>query len=95
MHELSLVSQLVRKVEAIAQEHHAPKVVAVSVRLGALSSISADHLREHFVHAAQGTLAEGARLDVEALADTGDPLAQEVFLVSIEMEIEAAPGFRV
>lgn len=88
MHELSLVANLLRKVEAIAQEQGAQRVVAVKVRLGALSHISADHLREHFTYAAEGTLAAGARLDVETLTDVSDPLAQEILLESVELEAE-------
>ena len=86
MHELSLMKDLLRKIEAVAEEQRARRVLSVRVRLGALSHISAEHFREHFIHAARGTVAEGARLETEALADVTDPHAQEILLDSVEVE---------
>jgi hydrogenase nickel incorporation protein HypA/HybF len=86
MHELSLMKDLLRKIEALAEEQHVRRVVSVRVRLGALSHIAADHFREHFVHAARGTVAEGARLEAETLRDVTDPHAQEILLDSVEVE---------
>ncbi len=88
MHEFSLLANLMSKINTIAQEQNLDKVIAVKVKLGALSHISADHFREHFVHSAQGTVAEGARLDIEVLTDTTDPQAQEILLDSIEVPEE-------
>ncbi len=83
MHEASLVSGLIRKIEAVAGP---ARVVGVTVSLGALAHISADHFREHFQRAARGTAAEGARLEVEVRADPGEPGAQDVLLRSVEVE---------
>jgi hydrogenase nickel incorporation protein HypA/HybF len=49
-----------RKIDAIAREQGARRVVGVKVRLGALSHISPAHRREHFEAAATGTIAEAA-----------------------------------
>lgn len=86
MHELSLMADLMRKIEAAAQKHGASKVVGVKVQLGALAPLSAEHFREHFEWAARGTLAEGARLEIEALSDISDPHAQAIWLVSVDVE---------
>jgi hydrogenase nickel incorporation protein HypA/HybF len=86
MHELSLIADLLRKIETIAREQQADKVIAVKVSIGALAHISPEHLLEHFVEAARGTMAEGARLETEILTDIADPHAQEILLVSIEIE---------
>jgi len=86
MHEQSLMADLMRKINAIGQEQQAQKIVRVKVKLGALSHISADHFREHFVQAAQGSCAEQAQLDIEVLTDLNDPNAQEILLDSIEVE---------
>lgn len=88
MHELSLLTDLMRKVEAVACEQGARRVVAVHVTLGALSHLSPDHFREHFARISQGTVAEDARLEVEILADPVDPRAQEVILNHLEIEVE-------
>lgn len=83
MHEFSLIKDLIRKIISIAHEQRASKVVTVTVKLGALSHISPDHFREHFNHATRGTVAEGARLQIEIMTDMNDPLAQEVLIESI------------
>jgi hydrogenase nickel incorporation protein HypA/HybF len=85
MHEASLMKDLMLKIETVAREQNAHRVVAVSVRLGALSHMSAGHFREHFLLASQGTLAEDAELVIEVLTDSSDPHAQEILLESVEI----------
>jgi hydrogenase nickel incorporation protein HypA/HybF len=86
MHELSLIADLMRKITAIAREAGARKVISVNIQLGALCHLSAPHLREHFAQAAEGTIAEGARLDIAVLTDVTDPHAHEILLDSAEVE---------
>lgn len=86
MHEFSLINDLVRKIISVAIEQRARKVIGLTVKLGALSHISPDHFREHFVHASRGTVAEGARLHIEVLTDVTDPQSQEVLLENIEID---------
>ncbi len=86
MHEQSLMADLMRKINGIGQEQQAKKIVCVKVKLGALSHISADHFREHFVLAAKGSSAEHAQLDIEITTDINDPHAQEILLDSVEIE---------
>jgi hydrogenase nickel incorporation protein HypA/HybF len=86
VHEASLIANLLQQITAIMQQQGTGRVVGVTVRLGALSHLSPDHLREHFVHAARGTIAEGARLTVAIGHDPGDPRAQDVVLDSLEVE---------
>ena len=86
MHEFSLITDLMRKIDVIAREQGARRVGGVRVRLGALSHISPDHFREHFEAAATGTIAEAARLDIKALRDERDPRAQDILLDSVEIE---------
>jgi hydrogenase nickel incorporation protein HypA/HybF len=80
------MKDLMRKIESIAREHDARKVVGVKVKLGALSHFSAAHFREHFIQAASGTVADGARLDIEESKDETHPGAQGVFLENVEVE---------
>ncbi|MFN0123187.1 MAG: hydrogenase/urease maturation nickel metallochaperone HypA [Blastocatellia bacterium] len=86
MHELSLIADLLRKIEAISREQGSRRVTGVKVRIGALAHISADHFRDHFTHAVHGTVAEGAWLETETLTDIADPHAQEILLDSVEVE---------
>jgi len=85
MHEFSLIKDLIQKIISIAHEQRASKVVAVTVKLGALSCISPGHFREHFNHATRGTVAEEARLNINIVNDMNDPTAQEVLLENIEV----------
>ena len=85
-HELSLISNLLNKILEIAIKQDAKKVTAVKVRLGALSHISPGHFRDHFETGTPGTIAEGARLDIETSKDLQDPHAQEILLLSVDVE---------
>lgn len=85
MHEFSLMADLLRKIDRLALEQKAEKVVGVKVRLGALSHISAGHFREHFEEGVKGTKADGARLDIRVSQDAKDPHAQDILLESIEV----------
>lgn len=87
MHEFSLIDDLMKKIETVTASQEAKRAVVVTVKLGALSHISADHFREHFDHAAKGTVAEGARLEVHESKDINDALAQEILLESVEVEV--------
>ena len=87
MHEASLMMNLMRRVEEIAKNERAQRIVSVSIWLGALSHISADHFTEHFERAAVGTLAEGARLDIKVSNDPRHVNAQNMMLENVQVEI--------
>jgi hydrogenase nickel incorporation protein HypA/HybF len=86
VHEASLIADLVRQITAIMRQQGTGRVVGVTVKLGALSHISLEHFREHFVHGARGTMAEGVRLTLEIGCDPSDPRAQDVVLDCLEVE---------
>ena len=88
MHEMTLINGLLNKLESIAKEQKAKRIVSVKIKLGALSHISADHFRGHFEEGTSGSLAEGARLEIETSADINDPHAQQILLESVEVEHE-------
>ena len=85
MHELTLMADVMRKVERVAGDACAQRVTAVHIWLGALAHISPEHLREHFELAARGGVAERAAVEVEQSEDLDDPNAQEIVLVSVEV----------
>jgi hydrogenase nickel incorporation protein HypA/HybF len=80
------MADLLRQMTAIMQQHGASRVVGVTVKLGALCHISAEHFRVHFVQSARGTIAEGAHLTLERGHDPTDPRAQDVVLDCLEVE---------
>ncbi len=86
MHEASLISGLMRRIDTVARADGARRVVGISVWIGALCHMSAEHFAEHFEHASSGTIAEGARLDVTVSNDMHDTNAQDIVLRHVEVE---------
>lgn len=86
VHEHGLIADLMRKIDTIARAEGGT-ISVVRVRLGALSHISPEHFREHFVEAARGGVAEEAVLEIETSEDLDDPDAQDILLRSVDVEI--------
>lgn len=86
MHEACLMTGLMRRIGEAAKKERAKKVVGVSVWIGALSHMSAEHFAEHFERAAAGSVAEGARLEVTVSQDISHANAQDILLEKIELE---------
>lgn len=91
MHERALMDDVVRKIEQTARAGGCDRVTGVVVRLGALSDVSLEHFREHFLDATRGTLAEGAAVDATLDENINAPYANDVILESIEVETGAQP----
>jgi hydrogenase nickel incorporation protein HypA/HybF len=87
MHETSLFRSLLKQITSIAEENGADRVTAVRVRVGALANISADHFREHFDEAVQGSIVEGAALEVDMADDLGHDGAFQVVLESVDVNV--------
>ncbi len=85
MHEKSLMDDLMNKIFDLAKREKATKITKVSVTLGALSHMSAQHFQEHFDIAAAGTIAEGAEIEAKESQDIQDPYASKVLLRSIDV----------
>jgi len=85
VHERALMDDLVRKVLAVAEAEQAARVVRIRVRLGALSHFTPAHFREHWLDASQGTVAEGAEVDVTLDTELAGDAAQGVVLESVEV----------
>ncbi len=86
MHEASLMTSLMRRIESVASAEEATRVVSVAVWLGALSHMSKQHFADHFSRAAAGTIAEGARLNMTLSTDIGHADAELIRLDSVEVE---------
>jgi len=86
MHEASVTTNLLGRIETIAAAEKAVRVAGVSVWLGALSHMSASHFTEHFERAAAGTIAEGVDLKLTVSDDLGHAQAHDILLESVELE---------
>ena len=65
MHELSIATALVQEANKVAIEHQARAVSMVRVALGVLSGVESEALSFAFPLVSEGTLLEGARLELE------------------------------
>ena len=86
MHETALVRDVVRRIEDLAQATGAGRITGAKIWLGALSHLSAEHFREHYALEAQGSIAAGAILTIEASSDLDHPDAQHVRLESVDLD---------
>lgn len=87
MHEASLLKNLLETIQTIVMEQRGIRATRITVQIGALSHLTPEHFRSHFQQAAQGTVAENAQLEITVLDNIQDPLAQEIFLESVEVEM--------
>ena len=85
MHERSVIVDLVRQAADIVERSGSPGAVAVGVRLGALSHLSAPHLQSQFAAEAKGTVLEGARLDITVDDDPTADAALDALITHVEV----------
>lgn len=90
MHEQRVVADLIRRAGEVAAEHHADRLVAVTVRVGALSHVPPDAIAAALRERSRGTALESARIDVISgpggAAALADEHAEDVILQSVEIE---------
>ena len=86
MHETALVRDVVRRIEDLAQATGARRITGAKIWLGALSHLSAEHFREHYAIEAQGSIAAGAILTIDASSELDHPDAQHVRLVCVDLD---------
>jgi hydrogenase nickel incorporation protein HypA/HybF len=67
MHELSIMEEAVRLALDAAKSAGARRVLALRLRVGALSGVVPEAMRFAFDVVCQGTLAEGASLEIESV----------------------------
>jgi hydrogenase nickel incorporation protein HypA/HybF len=85
MHELSVCLALMQQVERIAREHAATRVERIRLRIGPLSGVEAELLRQAFPLASDATVAAGAELVIE-------PAAVVVQCANCEAQSEVPPN---
>jgi len=86
MHETALVRDVVRRMVELVGSTGARRVARAKIWLGALSHLSAEHFREHFVAEAHDTLAALAVLEIEVSDDPKHPHAQHARLESVDLD---------
>jgi hydrogenase nickel incorporation protein HypA/HybF len=71
MHEMSLIEDVIGLVEQERAKQAFDRVRLIRLELGALGCVEPQALRFCFDAVAQGTIAEGARLDIQMVAGQG------------------------
>jgi hydrogenase nickel incorporation protein HypA/HybF len=71
MHEVSLVENVIDLVAAEARKQAFSRVRVIRLRVGALGHAEPEALRFCFDAVASGTIADGARLEIEMVAGRG------------------------
>jgi len=66
MHELAAAQDVVKTALATAEAEGAKRIVAIILEIGDLYGV--DQMRELIAMEAKGTIAEGARLDIQPVA---------------------------
>ena len=89
MHELSIARNLVVLAEETARSANADRVVAVRIRVGALSGVAAEALVFGYDVATEGTLLQGSSLEIERV-----PVAIFCESCAEERELEGIRSFR-
>lgn len=67
MHELSITQSILELAEKVGKEHGVQRVKTIHIRVGAYSGLLPQCIQAYFDVVSQGTLAEGARLDIQTL----------------------------
>jgi hydrogenase nickel incorporation protein HypA/HybF len=67
MHEMSLAQSILEILEEAARREHAGRVRSVWLELGALSAVDPEAMEFCFDAVTRGTVAEGARLNIEII----------------------------
>lgn len=83
MHETKLMQHLIAEIDRIAQSSGVQRVASARFRIGPLSHFTEQHFIEHFIEAARGHYAEGARLECVMGEDITHHEATEVILESL------------
>lgn len=83
MHELSIAENILSIVEDYARRNDASKVVSVKLRIGEMSGVQPEPLAFCFEICANGTVAEGASLEIERV-----PLSARCRACNVAFDVE-------
>ena len=83
----TVMGNLIAKTEAVVKKHGGGHVSGVRIALGPLSSMSSSKITDLYERATSGTCMEGAVLEFETIDDIYHPMAQEIVLEGVEIEV--------
>nr|WP_288825407.1 hydrogenase maturation nickel metallochaperone HypA [uncultured Clostridium sp.] len=71
MHELGVMSEVVRIVENVVMEQNLSQVESLVLQIGEMASVIPYYVEQCYPAAVQGTILENARLDIEIIPANG------------------------
>jgi len=71
VHDLTAAQQILKVVLDAARDHPGRRIVTISVKIGTGMGLEGDRLGQLVQDLAQGTAAEGAKLEAESVAGAG------------------------
>ena len=71
MHQTANAREILKAAESLARESRLARIHAIYLHVAAWADIDTDELREDVRHAALGTIAEGAKLEIEVVEPRG------------------------
>lgn len=86
MHEESMLKDVVRKAEEVAERERAGRVTRVRLWVGARSHLGGPELKDRWAHAVAGTALAGSKVEIETSADRDHPNAEGVILRSVVVD---------
>jgi hydrogenase nickel incorporation protein HypA/HybF len=83
VHEASLLRDLRRKLDELGRGDGIERIIRVRLKVGALSHVSPELLRERWRELVAGSPAGDAALEIESSADPAAPGAQDIVLTEV------------
>lgn len=71
MHQTSNAGDILKAAESLARESGLARINTIRLHLAAWADLDPDEVRDEVLHAALGTFAEGAKLEIEVVEPRG------------------------
>jgi len=65
MHELPIIERILNITLKHARDHRVTRIAAIKMQIGQLSDLEEEWIQHYFQYLSRGTLAEGARIEIE------------------------------
>lgn len=85
MHEFKQMGMLMNKIEEAVSFNKGKRVESILVKISPLNELTPGHIRQHFEKVAHGTMAEGAKFEIQISDDYDFLHSQDIYLESVTL----------
>lgn len=89
MHEHSYVNHLVQRIDTLMRENAMSRITGLTVRVGALSLFSPEHIQAHLEQAMLDRMSDNVDVRIVVDSDTESAEALEAVIETIEFEVDS------